>query len=73
MGEIRPKRCEGRELTKDQLAGALETQWSLLWSRLDPWVNASGIAHPILVLDNVPWAFCDPSKCTSAGSNTPAK
>ena len=21
MGEIRPKRCEGRELTKDQLAG----------------------------------------------------
>ena len=22
MGEIRPKRCEGRELTKDQLAGA---------------------------------------------------
>ena len=29
--------------------------------------------QPILVLDNVPWAFCDPSKCTSAGSNTPAK
>ena len=22
MGEIRPKRCEGRELTKDQLARA---------------------------------------------------
>ena len=21
MGEIRPKKCEGRELTKDQLAG----------------------------------------------------
>ena len=51
--------------------GALETQWALLWSRLDPWVNASGIPHPILVLDNVPWAFCDPSKCTSAGSNMP--
>ena len=26
MGEIRPKRCEGRELTKDQLAGTLPAQ-----------------------------------------------
>ena len=63
---------DGDVVLRDPSSGALETQWSLLWSRLDPWVNASGIAHPILVLDNVPWAFCDPSKCTSAGSNTPA-
>ena len=26
MGEIRPKRCEGRELTKDQLGGSAAVQ-----------------------------------------------
>ena len=26
MGEIRPKKCEGRELTKDQLAGLRRRQ-----------------------------------------------
>ena len=51
--------------------GYLETQWPLFWSRLDPWVNSSGIAHPILVLDNVPYAFCDPAKCNANGSLTP--
>ena len=45
-------------------AGALVTQWALLWSRLDPWVNTTGAVHPILVLDNVPYAFCAPGKCT---------
>jgi hypothetical protein len=33
-------------------------------------VFCAGIRNPILVLDNVPWAFCDPSKCSSAGSNS---
>lgn len=51
--------------------GGLITQWELLWSRLDPWVNNSGLAHPILVLDNVPFAFCNPARCSASGSKTP--
>jgi hypothetical protein len=51
--------------------GVLDTQWSIFWSRLDPWVNSSGISHPILVLDNVPYAFCNPAKCNANGSLTP--
>lgn len=61
----------GDVVLRDAHTGGLATQWPLLWSRLDPWVNASGLVHPILVLDNVPWAFCDPTTCTSAGSLSP--
>ena len=36
--------------------GSLAYRWELLWSRLDPMVNNS--IHPIVVLDNVDYAFC---------------
>ncbi len=66
-----PGKIDGDVVLRDSRTGALTTEWELLWSRLDPWVGAAALVHPILVLDNVPWAFCDPTKCTSAGSNTP--
>jgi hypothetical protein len=62
---------DGDVVMRDADTGALETVWDLLWSRLDPWVNTSGIAHPILVLDNVPYAFCDKTKCNENGSLFP--
>ena len=66
-----PGEANGDVVLRDPSSGTLHTLWELLWSRLDPWVNASGLVHPILVLDNVPWGFCDPRKCSSAGSLTP--
>ena len=42
--------------------GTLNTRWDLLWSRLDTWTN-NGLATPILVLDNVPFAFCPKGAC----------
>jgi hypothetical protein len=69
-GEQAHRAADGDVVLRDR-EGRLVTQWSLLWSRLDPWVNESGIAHPILVLDNVPYAFCDPTKCNENGSLTP--
>eukprot|EP01043_Picozoa_sp_COSAG02_P016673 COSAG02_NODE_738_length_17838_cov_10.051412_16_plen_319_part_00 len=66
-----PGKNDGDVVLRDSRTGALTTQWELLWSRLDPWVSVAALVHPILVLDNVPWAFCNPAKCTSAGSNTP--
>jgi hypothetical protein len=62
---------DGDVVLRDESSGTLTMMWPLLWSRLDPWVNASGIVHPILVLDNVPYAFCDPTKCNANGSKTP--
>ena len=35
MGEIRSKRCEGRELTKDQLAGSQLDLLQAVTTRLD--------------------------------------
>lgn len=48
-------------------SGTLSTQWERLWSRLDTWVNNS-VPVPILVLDNVPYAFCAPGKCDTTGT-----
>ena len=69
-GEQAHQKADGDVVLRTH-AGKLMTQWPLLWSRLDPWVNHSGVAHPILVLDNVPYAFCDPTKCNENGSLTP--
>ena len=60
----------GDVVLRNEASHQLETQWELLWSRLDPWVNSS-LPTPILVLDNVPYAFCDPMKCNANGSLTP--
>ena len=46
--------------------GTLSTRWDLLWSRLDTWAN-NGLATPILVLDNVPFAFCPSGKTCNGG------
>ena len=64
---------DGDVVLRNAHTGELDMVWPLLWARLDPWVNASGanIKHPILVLDNVPYAFCDPAKCNANGSFTP--
>merc|ERR1712166_186648 len=35
--------------------GTLQMRWSLVFERLDPFV--SNHIHPVIVLDNVPWAF----------------
>lgn len=47
-------------------SGALSTRWDVVWSRLDTWANNS-LQLPILVLDNVPFAFCAPGKCEASG------
>ena len=49
-------------------SGALRLQidWDLLFERLDPFVNNS--IHPVIVLDNVPWAFAPPGVNTSAAT-----
>ena len=60
----------GDVVLRNEASGELETQWELLWSRLDLWVNST-LPTPILVLDNVPYAFCDPLKCNANGSLTP--
>ena len=39
MGEIRPKRCEGRELTKDQLEGTICALSRALGDAFEPFAN----------------------------------
>ena len=50
MGEIRPKRCEGRELTKDQLAADLNL--AACYLKEEKWEKA--VARATKVLDNDP-------------------
>ena len=45
--------------------GSLAMRWPLLFSRLDPFVR-NGI-RPIIVLDNVPWAFAASNASRSVG------
>lgn len=45
--------------------GSLAMRWPLLFSRLDPFVR-NGI-RPIIVLDNVPWAFAASNESRSVG------
>jgi hypothetical protein len=54
---------DGDVVLRNAATGALVTQWPLLWSRLDPWVNNS-VPAVIVVLDNVPFAFCKPGACS---------
>jgi hypothetical protein len=44
--------------------GSLVVRWNLVFSRLDPFVNNS--IAPIIVLDNVPWAFAPPATANAA-------
>ena len=48
MGEIRPKRCEGRELTKDQLAVSVDgfEPTNLADSDEEPEEGAGSVAGP---------------------------
>ena len=54
----------GGDVALRDSSGALVTRWEILWSRLDTCANNS-LPVPILVLDNVPVAFCPPGKCDS--------
>ena len=46
----------GDVVNRSTVTGRLNPiRWDLVWSRLDPYVR-NGI-QPIIVLDNVPWAF----------------
>lgn len=48
--------------------GTLEgIRWDLVFERLDPFVNNS--ISPIIMLDNVPWAFAKPSAGSAAYGN----
>ena len=58
---------DGDIVLRNKATHQLETQWDLLWSRLDPWVNNS-VPTIIVVLDNVPYAFCAPGKCSGAAT-----
>jgi hypothetical protein len=41
--------------------GTLIVRWTLVWARLDPFVNNS--IAPVIVLDNVPYCFCQEPHC----------
>jgi len=63
-----------KDLTKGDVvyrtdSGSLRIRWDLVFGRLDPFVNNS--IHPIIVLDNVPWAFAPAgaSKTTGYGNS----
>ena len=62
-GQGRPDVVVRGNATAQAPRGALVTRWASLWQRLDPWVNNS-VPLPIVVLDNVPYAFCaSPERC----------
>ena len=76
MGEIRPKRCEGRELTKDQLAAphscpddaptCVGYEYNVSWGHCEVCQCHSNNSLPVFT----PWVVKDGATPTAAGFTT---